>query len=170
MDIVIIHRSSTENVVLSGKAWRKFKSSKITRKRLCSKRAYSGGMDPYFNLLLCGDVELNSGPTNHSKNTRSVGRDETPDFSEIILRLEKRIEEGQENIMENQSRVLARLSTIEKEIENFKADIESIKEKQLALEAKVNDMSENIDMKSDNGRDVKFLMDRHEPVFAQKFG
>ena len=30
----------------------------------------------------------NSGPANHSKNTRSVGRDETPDFSEILLRLE----------------------------------------------------------------------------------
>ena len=59
-------------------------------------------MDPYFSLLLCGDVELNPGPTNSSKSTKYVARDETPDFSEILLRLEKKIDDGQESIIENQ--------------------------------------------------------------------
>ena len=48
--------------VVSGKAWRKFYSSKRYRKQIQKWRAYSGldcVLDPYFTLLLCGDVELN---------------------------------------------------------------------------------------------------------------
>ena len=39
------------------------------------------------------------------------------DFSEILFRLEKKIERDQEGILENQNRMLARSSTIEEEIE-----------------------------------------------------
>ena len=151
--------------VLYGKAWRNFKSSKSSRKRIRQKRAYSVGlecMDPYFSLLLCGDVELNPGPTNSSKSTKYVARDETPDFSDILLRLEKKIDDGQESIIENQNQMLLRLSGIEKEIEYFKVEIDEIKTKQLALEERVKSMSENIAINYDHGRDLQFLMDRHE--------
>ena len=129
---------------------------------MCQRRAYSvglTGMDLFFILLLCGDVELNPGPTNNLRSTKAAAKDESPDFSEILLHLEKKIEEGQESIMDNQNRMLARLSITEKEIETFKKDIDNLKVKQSALEDKVNSMSENIGAISDHGHDLQFLMD-----------
>ena len=161
----IIHGSPTRFVCLSGKARIKSESSKSARKRMCQRRAYCVGLTgigPFFILLLSGDVELNPGPTNNLRSTKAAAKDESPDFSEILLRLEKKIEEGQESIVENQNKMLARLSIIEKEIETFKEDIDNLKVKQSALEDKVISMSENIGTISDHGRDLQFLMDRQE--------
>ena len=55
----IIHGVSTGFVRLSGKAWRKFESSKSTWKQTCQRRAYSiglTGMGPFFIILLCRPV------------------------------------------------------------------------------------------------------------------
>ena len=41
-------------------------------------------MDPFFDLLLCGDVELNPGPANQKNNT-IVKNDDSTDFSEIHI-------------------------------------------------------------------------------------
>ena len=85
---------------------------------------YSGGlvgMDLVFTLLLSGDVELNPRATNQQKNNKSTKTDETQDSSEILMRLEKKIECSQECILDNQNKMLALLlSTIEEDIERFK--------------------------------------------------
>ena len=78
------------------------------------------------------------------------------------MRLEKKIECGQECILENQNKMLARWSTIEEEIERFKSDISDLKRKQSDLESKVNAMSDDINVNFDNGKDLQFLIDRHE--------
>ena len=164
-DRFIIYGCSKGFCRLCGKAWRSFKSSKSTRRRMRQRRAYSSGltgMDPFYMLLLSGDVELNPGPTNNLRSTKAAAKDESPDFSDILLRLEKRIEEGQESIMGNQNKMLARLSIIEKEIETFKKDIDDLKAKQSALEDKVNLISDNVGEISDHGRDLQFVMDRQE--------
>ena len=118
-------------------------------------------MDPFFDLLLCGDVELNPGPANQ-KNTKSVKNDEATDFSEILIRLEKKFECGQESILENQNRMLARLTTIEEESQTFKVDIADFKSKQSDLESKVNAMLDEISLNYDHGKDLQFLIDRQE--------
>ena len=106
-------------------------------------------MDPFFDLLLCGDVELNAGPANQ-KNTKIVKNDESTYFLEILVPLEKKIERGQESILENQTRMLARLMTIEEEIDKFKVDIADLKSKQSDLESKVNAMSDNNNNNNNN--------------------
>ena len=150
---------------LEGKAWLKANVSKSARKRSHRRVAYSGeldGMDPFFKLLLCGDVELNPGPTNQQRNNKCVKNNEASDFPEILLRLEKTIESGQESILENQSRMLARLTTIEDQIEKFKVDISVLKTKQSELDSKVNAMSKEISLNCDHGKDLQFVIDRHE--------
>ena len=165
-DRFIIYGCSKGFCRLCGKVWRSFKLSKSTRRRMRQRRAYSScltGMDPFYMLLLSGDMELNPGPTNNLRSTKSAAKDESPDFSDILLRLEKRIEEGQESIMGNQHKMLARLSIIEKEIETFKKkDIDDLKAKQSALEDKVNLISDNVGDISDHGRDLQFFMDHQE--------
>ena len=94
-DRFIIYGCSKGFCRLCGKVWRSFKSSKSTRRRMHQRRAYSSGltgMDPFYMLLLSGDVELNPGPTNNLRSTKAAAKDESPDFSDILLRLEKRIE------------------------------------------------------------------------------
>ena len=151
--------------VMSGKAWRKFYSSKRYRKHIQNWRAYTGlecVLDPYFTLLLCGDIELNPGPANHTKSPKSIIREENSDFFEILLRLEKKIDDGQACVIQNQNQMLDRLSIIEKEIETFKLDIENLKKTHAGLEEKVNAMAETVDINFDRGKDLQFLMDRHE--------
>ena len=58
--------------------------------------------------------------------------------------------------------MLTWLSIIEEEIEKFKVDIADLKTKQSHLESKVNTMSEDIGFNHDHGRDLQFLLDRHE--------
>ena len=143
----IIHGVSTGFVWLSGKAWIKSESAKSTQKRMHQRRAYCiglKGMDPFFILFLCGDVELNPGPTNNLRSTKAAAKDKSPDFSE------------------NQNKMLAQLSIIEKEIGTLREDIDNPKVKQSALEDKVNLMLENIGAISDHGRNLQFLMDRQE--------
>ena len=78
-------------------------------------------MDLVFTLLLSGDVELNPRATNQQKNNKSTKTDETQDSSEILMRLEKKIECSQECILDNQNKMLALLlSMIEEDIERFK--------------------------------------------------
>ena len=60
-------------------------------------------MTLFFTLLLCGDVELNPGPTNQQRNNKATKNEESPDFAEILFRLEKKVESGQESILENQN-------------------------------------------------------------------
>ena len=87
MQRLIVRKPFTGNFLM-GKAWRRIKSSKRIRKR----RAYTGFkcvMDQYFTLLLSGDVELNPGPANYTRNTKSNAREDIPDFSDILIRLEK---------------------------------------------------------------------------------
>lgn len=64
----------------------------------------------------------------HSDGTAQEG----PDFSEISLRLAKKIEDDQNNIIQNQNWMLHCLSIIENEIEEFKAEIEELTTKQSA--------------------------------------
>ena len=86
-------------------------------------------MDRFFTLLLSGDVELNPRPTHQQKSNKSAKTVETQDFSEILLRLEKRVECGQESSLETQTQMLAQLSTIEEEVERFKVDISDLERK-----------------------------------------
>ena len=161
---VIIQSGHSGRRYLHGKAWRKVNLSKSAHKRSRRKAAFSAGldcMDPFFDLLFCGDVELNPGPANQ-KNTKIVKNDKYTDFSEILIRLEKKIERGQESILENQNRMLARLTTIEEEIDKFKVDIADVKSKHSDLESKVNAMSNDISLNYDHGRDLQFLIDRQE--------
>ena len=116
-------------------------------------------IDRFLSLLLCGDVELNPGPATHTKLTRSVARDEVPDFSEILLRLERKFDDGQESLIKNQTQMLDRLSIIVREIETFKLGLECLKKQQTALEERVN---ETVGMNVDHCKDLQFLMDRHE--------
>ena len=90
-------------------------------------------MDQYFTLLFSGDVELNPGPANYTKNTKSNAREDIPDFSDILIRLEKKIDDGQESMLQNQTQMLPRLSSIEKEIETFKMDLDNLKKKQIII-------------------------------------
>ena len=85
-----------------------------------------------------------------------------PIFLKFYFHLGKKIDDGQESIIENQIQMLLRLSGIEKEIKYFKVEIDEIKTKQFALEERVKLMSENIAINYDHGRDLQFLMDRHE--------
>ena len=138
--------------------------TKSARKRSRRKAAFSAGldcMDPFFDLLLCGDVELSPGPANQKKNI-IVKNDESIDFSEILIRLEKKLESGQESILGNQNRLLARLTTIEEEIDKFKVNIADLKPKQSDLESKVNAISDDISLNYDHGKDLRFLIDRQE--------
>ena len=66
------------------------------------------------------------------------------------------------SILENQSRMLARLTTSEEHIEKFKVDISVLKPKQSDLDSKVNAMSKEISLKCDHGKDLQFVIDRHE--------
>ena len=62
--------------------------------------AYSVGLEGrnwFFILLLCGDVDLNPGPTNQQKNSKSIKANETHGRSESLLLFEKKIECGQES-------------------------------------------------------------------------
>ena len=153
---VIIQSGHSGRRYLHGKAWRKVNLSRSAHKRSRRKAAFSAGldcMDPFFDLLLCGDVELNPGPANQ-KNIKIVKNDKYTDFSEILIQLEKKIERGQESILENQNRMLARLTTIEEEIDKFKVDIADLKSKHSDLESKVNAMSDDISLNNDHGRDL----------------
>ena len=126
IDRFIIHNGYYGRKALWGKAWRKANFSKSARKGSHRRAIYSfrhHGMDPFFTLILCGDVELNPGPTNQQKNNKPAKQDENQDFFEILIRLERKIDSGQESILENQTRMLTRLSIIEDEIEKFKVDI-----------------------------------------------
>ena len=146
---------------LIGKAWRKIKSSKRMRK----SRAYTGSnrvMDQYFTLLLSGDVELNPGPANYTRSTKSNTREDIPDFADILIRLEKKIDDGQENVLKNQAQILSRLTSIEIEIETFKVDLDNLKKKQTDLEQRLDSIDETVGMNCDNGKDLKFLMDQQE--------
>ncbi len=52
-------------------------SAKVYRRNLrhrCHGKAYSDSMDPFFTLLLSGDVEVNPGPIN-TKGNRSPVKD-----------------------------------------------------------------------------------------------
>ena len=51
--------------------------------------------------LEMADVELNPGPKNQQKSTKSIKTDETPDFPKVLLRLDKKLESSQESILEN---------------------------------------------------------------------
>ena len=162
---VVIHNRGFGDSVLVGKAWIRLQSSKSFRKRIRRRRAYSycrGEIDPCISLLLCGDVELNPGPATHTKITRSVARDEVPDFSEILLRLERKFDDGQESLIKNQTQMLDRLAIIEREIETFKLDLECLKKQQTVLEERVNVLGETVGMNFDHCKDLQFLMDRHE--------
>ena len=160
MKRLIIRKRVTGDWLL-GKVWTRMKFSKRFRKRM----AYTGFkcvMDQYFTLLLSGDVELNPGPVNSTRNAKSIAREDIPDFSDILLRLEKKIDDGQESMLQNQSQMLTRLSSIEKEIETFKMDLETLKEKQAVLEERLDTMNETVGMNFDHGKDLQFLLDRHE--------
>ncbi len=85
-------------------------------------------MDPFLTLMLFKDVEMNPGLTN-SKANKSISKED--DMNDILFRLEKRTESGQEENKERQPRILA---SIEGEIANFKAEIEEFKPKSSALE------------------------------------
>ena len=129
------------------------------------RRAYTGFkcvMDQYFTLLLSGDVELNPGPANYTRNAKSTAREDIPDFSDILIRLEKKIDDGQESLLQNQTQMLSRLSSIEKEIETFKMDFENLKQKQTVLEERLATMDETVGLNFDHGKDLKFLMDRQD--------
>ena len=91
-DRFIVYGCSKGFCRLCGKAWRSVKSSKSTRRRMRQRRAYSSGltgMDPLYMLLLSGDLEINPGLTNNFRSTKAAAKDESPDFSDILLRLEK---------------------------------------------------------------------------------
>ena len=141
----VIHNRGFGDSGLVGKAWIRLHASKSFRKRVRRRRAYSycrGENDPFLSLLLCGDVELNPGQATHMKLTRLVAHDAGPDFSEILLRLERKVDDGQESLIKNQTQMLDRLAIIEREIETFKVDLECPKKQQTALEERVNVMRE----------------------------
>ena len=157
--------------VFWGKACGKANFSKSALKRSHRRAIYSvrhHGMDPFFTLILCRDVELNPGPINQQKNSKPAKQDLNQDFFEILVRLERKIDSGQENILENQTQMLTWISIIEEESEKFKVDIPDLKTKQSELESKVIAMSEDIGFNHDHGRDLQFLMDRHEQYSRKK--
>ena len=93
----LISRKQFTGDWLLGKAWTRINFSKPFRKRL----AYTGFkcvMDQYFTLLLSGDVELNPRPANSTRNAKFIAHEDIPDFSDILLRLEKKIDDGQESM------------------------------------------------------------------------
>ena len=142
---VVIHNRGFGGSVLVGKVWIRLHASKSFQKWVRRRWAYSycrGENDPFLSLLLCGDVELNPGPATHTKLTRSVARDEVPDVSDIFLRLERTVDDGQESLIKNQTQMLDRLAIIERESETCKLDLESPKKQQTALEERVNVMRE----------------------------
>jgi len=72
-DRFIIYGCSKGFCRLCGKAWRSFKSSKSTRRRMRQRRAYSSGltgMDPFYMLLLSGDVESRPGSRSSKKKLK----------------------------------------------------------------------------------------------------
>ena len=155
---------------LEGKAWWKANLVKSACKRSHRRVAYFvelEGMDPFFKLLLCGDVELNPGPTNQLTCNKCVKNDEALDFPKILLHLEKKSESSQKSILENQGQMLARLTTIEEDIEKFTVDISVLKQEQSGLDSKVNTMSKDSSVHCDHGRDLHFLIDRHEQYSRQ---
>ena len=72
LDLKLVYKYRISNGVwrkraLEGRSWSKANLSKSARKRSRRRVAYSSGligMDPFYTLLLSGDVELNPGPTN----------------------------------------------------------------------------------------------------------
>ena len=125
-------------VILSGRKWRKLFSSKFYRKSCCRRppgltkyanNVTSETMEPFFFLLLSGDVELNPGPTNTSKSNKQAAKEGNSDFAEILLRLEQKFDSGQEIILQNQTQMMNRLSSLEAQIEKFNVEIEELKSK-----------------------------------------
>ena len=113
-------------------------------------------------LLLSGDVELNPGPINYPKSNKASCKEDNPDFTDILLRFEKKMESRQESILQNQSHILNHLSSLEEQIEKFKIEIKSVKAKNSELEANLNILSENVACTYDHGRDLQVLVDKQE--------
>ena len=160
MKRLIIRQRFTGDWLL-GKAWTRMKLSKRFRKRM----AYTGlkcVMDQYSTLLLAGNVELNPGPANCTRNAKSIAREDIPDFSDILLRLEKTTDDGQESMLQNQSQMVTRLSSIGKNIDTFTMDLETLKEKQSVLEERLDTINETVGINFDHGKDLQFLLGRHE--------
>ena len=88
IDRFIIHNGYYGRKVFRGKAWRKTNFSKSARKLSHRRAIYSfrhHGMDPFFTLILCGDVELNPDPTNQQKNSKPAKQDENQDFLKFLF-------------------------------------------------------------------------------------
>ena len=152
---------------ISGKAWLKLILSKLYRKhaRGMARSALCGSVsemaiDPFFLLLLSGDVELNPGPIN--TGTGSMKENSEEDRLGKVMEVLVRLESGQASIMENQSKMLVRLADIENELEKVKGDVEVVKGKHEVLESKVVVMEDKIKKNNNHGFDMKFLLDRHE--------
>ena len=106
IDRFIIHNGYYGRNVLWEKVWKKANFLKLARRRAHRRAIYfvrHHGMNPFFTLLLCGDMEVNPGPTNQQKNKKFAKQDENQDFFEILIRLELKIDSGQENVLENQT-------------------------------------------------------------------
>ena len=155
----------------SGKAWRKFILSKFYRKRCCRRPTglvtsaivvSSTEMEPFLSLLLSGDVELNPGPTNSSKSSRSANKEGNLDFGEIFLRLEEKFDSGQESILRNQTQIMNRLSSLESQMEKFKEEIDDLRTQTTNLKSTINSLSESVGNNYDHGKDLQFLVDRQE--------
>ena len=155
----------------SGKAWRKFILSKFHRKRCCRRPTglvtsaivvSSTEMEPFLSLLLSGDVELNPGPTNSSKSSRSANKEGNLDFGEILLRLEEKFDSGQESILRNQTQIMNRLSSLESQMEKFKEEIDDLRTQTTNLKSTINSLSESVGNNYDHGKDLQFLVDRQE--------
>ena len=170
-DVPVLYGPSLRSKNLTGRAWRKFVCCKSFRKRIGNRPSNSSIlpninssnlMDPFFMLLLSGDVELNPGPINYPKSNKASSKEDNPDFTEILLRFEQKMESGQESILQNQSQMLNRLSSLEEQIEKFKIEIKNLKAKNSELEANLNVLSENVACNYDHGRDLQFLVDKQE--------
>ena len=87
IDKYIIQSGHSGRRYLHGKAWGKVNLSKSARKRSQRKETFSAKLDcmePFFDLLLRGNVELNPGTANQ-KNNKTVNNDESTGFSEILI-------------------------------------------------------------------------------------
>ena len=101
--------------------------------------------------MLSGDVESNPGRTNSSRNAKAMSKDDSDTTADILLRLEKKIDNmecGQENIIKNQAQMLARLDNIETEMEKFKGEIEELKYKSFSFESELKEIWERISLSS----------------------
>ena len=148
------------------KRWLKSIFSKSYRKNarsMAGKMTTSGSemaMNLRFLLLLSGDVEANPGPTTPGHSTAKVSQ--TDDKLSRVIDVLNRLETGQASMMENQGKILTRLTTIEAEMEKIKIEAEDMKEKQIILTEDITHMKKGIDGNFNNGKDLQFLMDRHE--------